>query len=299
MAGRFQVVPSTPPFQAMSLREQWMVVLTAFVLKPVYMVMALGWIVWLWRQRAPDLSAVRRGLIWFWLGENGCSISYLFFKRDSDFWEFTHGYGMAVGFGFIIYGLLELVDERVVKLSPAKERCAALGLCGACVKYAEAPCGLRRFATWLVVALIPLALLPVTAGLRKIGYRTEILGTSHTYGHLLSCQMFENWACPAWACAGLVASWLFLRSGRPGALTRAKICFAAALGPLSFGCLRLFLVATFSDRLWWMDFWEEATEFLFLAALGLVFWLFRHRLFGTPGKSAVSPDTIVEASAAS
>jgi hypothetical protein len=55
------------------------------------MTLSLVLMIWLWRQRAVDLAALRWGLIWFWIGENACSIDFLFFKRASDFWEYLHG----------------------------------------------------------------------------------------------------------------------------------------------------------------------------------------------------------------
>jgi hypothetical protein len=43
--------------------------------------------------------------------------------------------------------------------------------------------------------------------------------------------------------------------------------------------LRMFFVASFSDRLVWFDVWEEITELLFILSAGMVLWVFRHSLF--------------------
>ena len=61
-----------PAFRASSIFEQWVVVITALVVKPAYMLISLVTIIWLWRRRAPDLTALRWGLIVFWLGEAAC-----------------------------------------------------------------------------------------------------------------------------------------------------------------------------------------------------------------------------------
>jgi hypothetical protein len=267
------------PFRPMSTSAQWLAVIIAFGVKPVYMVLALGLIVWLWQQQATDLAALRWGLIWFWLGENGCSMDFLFCERASDFWEYVHGYGMAVGFAFIIFVFLEGFDVRVLKLSPANERCAALGLCRRCLKYEDVPCGLQRVFLFLIPALMVLAVLPLTAPFNRTSYDTNILGTVHRYCHLASSQWFEWRVCPVVALVLLAGSWLALRFKRHEPVAASKILFAAALGPLSFGLLRLFLVATYTDNLMWFDVWEELTELLFILGLGAVLWVFRQTLW--------------------
>jgi hypothetical protein len=102
------------PFQAMSQVQQWQVVLYAFGIKPLYMALSFLLIVWIWRQKAADMTALRWGLVWFWLGETACSIDYIFFARASHFWEYAHGFGMAVGFSFIAYAALEGIDQRLI-----------------------------------------------------------------------------------------------------------------------------------------------------------------------------------------
>lgn len=280
---------SSLPFRPMSRFEQWLAVIIAFGVKPVYMLVSLLLILWLWRQPAADLAALRWGLIWFWIGENACSIDFLFFKRASDFWEYLHGYGMAVSFAFVAYAFLEGFDQRVIKFSPEQERCAALSLCRACVKYTDAPCGLRRLFTVMIPALMVLALMPLSAGFQLTSYVTDILGTIHNYYHLASSQLFELRYCPVLAFGLLAASWLVLRFKKDQPVATSKVLLAAAAGPMSFGILRMFFVAGYSDRLGWFDVWEEITELLFVLGAGLVLWVFRHTLFVQPEKSGKAP----------
>jgi len=270
---------SNLPFRPMSGFEQWLAVIIAFGVKPVYMLVSLLLIIWLWRQRAADLAALRWGLIWFWIGENACSIDFLFFKRSSDFWEYLHGYGMAVSFSFVAYAFLEGFDSRVIKFSPEKERCAALSLCRACAKYTDAPCGLKRLFTVMIPALMALALMPLSAGFQLNAYVTDILGTIHNYYHLASSQLFELRYCPVLALVLLTASWLVLLFKKDRPVPTSKVLLAAAVGPMNFGMLRMFFVATYSDRLGWFDVWEELTELLFVLSAGVVLWVFRHSLF--------------------
>ncbi len=267
------------PLRDTSLPMQWLVVLTAFGVKPLYLLVALALIVWLWRSTARDLALLRWGLIWFWFGENACSVNYIFFHGGCDFWEYLHNFGMAASFSLILAALLEGFDHRVIKFSPPKEHCAVLPLCGACSKYAAVPCRLPRLFAALLPALIVVALLPLTADFATAPFRTNILGTSVNYEHLASSTWFELRACPALALVLFTASWLVLLFKKTEPVTFSKALLAAGLGPFSFGLLRLFLVSTFAQNLIWSDQWEEFTELLFILGVALVLWLFRARLF--------------------
>ncbi len=267
------------PFQPMGRFRQWLVVIVAFGVKPAYMALSLGLIVWLWRQRARDLVALRWGLIWFWLGEGACAVNFLAFQGECDFWEYLHNLGMAAGFSMIAYALLEGLDWRIIKFSPQTERCAALTLCRTCFKHAEAPCGLKRLFTALIPALMVLALIPLPVPFATTSYKTAILGSPYNYSHLLSAQWFELRACPVLALLLLAASWLVLLFRRREPVPPAKALFAAAFGPLSFGLLRLFLVFTFVADQMWFETWEEVTEMIFVFSVAVVLWVFRERLF--------------------
>ena len=270
---------SSAPLRPMSVFEQWLAVLIAFGVKPVYMLLSFVLIVWLWRRRAADLVFLRWGLIWFWLGETGCSIDYLFYARGSDFWEYFHGFGMAAGFAFIAYAALEGIDQRLIKFSPRGERCAALGLCRACEKYTNDPCGLKRLFALMIPALAVVALMPLTAGFVNTSYDALILGSRTHYHHLMSSQLFELRFCPLLAAGLLVTAWLVLMFKRQDPIQASKAWLAAGLGPMGFGILRMALVATFRDRLVWFDAWEELTEFIAIFAIAMVLWVFRFRLF--------------------
>jgi hypothetical protein len=266
------------PFQPMSLVQQWQVMFYAFGVKPLYMVLSFLLIVWIWRQRAADLTALRWGLIWFWLGETACSIDYIFYARASHFWEYAHGFGMAVGFSFIAYAALEGIDQRLIKFSPRSERCAALGLCRACEKYTDDPCGLKRLFKFTIPGLMVVSFMPLTAPFQLNAYRTELLGSPHYYHHMVSSQWFELRVCPVLALLFLTASWLVLLFKRTEPVSVSKALMAAGTGPLGFGIMRMSIVATFSGNQVWLNFWEEFTELLFIVSVLLVLWTFRHRL---------------------
>ena len=266
----------------MSPAEQWLAVLCAFVVKPVYMLLSLVWIVWLWRRTEPDLTALRRGLIAFWLGENACTVNYLRFGGHSDFWEFLHNYGMVVGFAFIIWAVLEAVDSRIIKLSAPKERCAFLSLCKHCIKYESVPCKLQQVFKMLIPATIVVATMPFCADIKVVTYDASVLGSIENYALMVSSQWFENYYCPSLAIVFLCTAWGVLAFKKNDPVPLAKMLFASALGPLGFGFMRLFLSAAFSGNLLWYVVWEELTELLFIVAVGFVLWIFRYSLFGKP-----------------
>jgi hypothetical protein len=204
---------------------------------------------------------------------------------------------MVVGFAFVAYALLEGFDQRIVKFSPEKERCAALSLCRACIKYSDAPCGLKRLFTIMTPALAVLALMPFSVDLNTDAYQTEILGKMHHYFHPVSAQLLELRYCPALALLLFTASWLVLLFKRNRPVALAKPLFAGAAGALSFGLLRMFFTLTFRDDLMWFDVWEEVTELLFILGTAAVLWVFRTSLF--PSKHPAMPNggSVAEATA--
>ena len=284
VTGGMQAWDAIPPGQTsavrnLSLFEQWLVVVIAFGVKPAYTLLSLVVIIWLWRRQAPDLVALRWGLIAFWLGENACAANYMIFHGYSNFWEYLHNLGMALCFAFVTYALLEGMDRRLIKYSAVKDRCAALSLCRACIKYADVPCGLRRVFTMLVPATLVVAFMPLSVGLKTAAFDTDILGTSVHYSETLADQLFEIRYCPYLAVLLLTASWLALLFKRQEAVPLAKVLFAAAMGPVGFGFMRLFLTAAYHENLVWFNAWEEITELLFVFAVAFMLFVFHQSLF--------------------
>jgi hypothetical protein len=280
---------TAPAFRDTSRFEQWLVVATGFGVKPAYMLISLITIIWLWRRQSPDLTALRWGLMAFWLGEAACAVNYVVLQGYSDLWEYFHNFGMAVGFSFVTYALLEGIDRRLIKYSSARDRCAALSLCRACIKYANAPCGLRRMFAMLIPATIVLAVMPLCADLKTAVCDTGVMGTTVHFSETLSNQLFEIRYCPGLAILLLTASWLVLLFKHQNPVALAKALFAAAAGPLGFGFMRLFLAAVYREDLVWFNAWEEITELLFVAAVAFVLWIFRDSLFVDPERAAPEP----------
>lgn len=260
--------------------EQWTAVISAFGIKPLYMLLSLVVVVVLIRRSAPDLTALRWAFIFFFIGEAFCALNYLFFHENSHLFEYFHSYGMVVAFGFTCYAILEGLDIRVFKLSNPDKRCAGLELCGSCIKYKDVPCGARRLFLLLIVLVGILTIIPLLATPNTTSYNTDILGTRYNYSHPVILQIFEIRYLPIWAFGLFSIAFisLWLEKDRPVSIV-TKLFFAAGMGALSFSMFRLVLNAVYQNNLVWATFWEELTELLYVIATGCVLWIFRRRLF--------------------
>lgn len=279
------------PFRQPTFLHQIAAVAAFFWIKPIYTMLALGAIVFLWNCRAADLVALRWGMISFFLGENACAINVLALGDHSYVLEYLHSFGMAVCLGFTAFAALEGIDRRVLGLSDPSRRCAALALCQRCIKVEEVPCGLRRMFLMIIPLCIALALMLPLADWRNEAYNTLIFGQLFSYGHLRAYQLYENWVCPAAATLLFTASLGVLVLGGDRAVRWAKLFFAAGIGPLGFGLLRMTISRVYGDNQVWYSFWEETTELMFLIGIVCTLWIFHAHLnpgwflFRPPGRT--------------
>jgi rhodanese-related sulfurtransferase len=260
------------------LYEQALAVLAFFLLKPIYTIASLGLVIVLWPNRSPDLAALRWAMVFFFIGESSCAVNFLAFEERSYLAEYLHSMGMVLAFGFGSYALLDGLDRRLVMLSDPRRRCAALGLCGRCIKHADVPCGLRRvFCIVLPLAMLFALLLP-TAGWHNTVYITQIFGFPYVYGHLFVFQMFENWFCGGAAFLLFAIALIILLVRKQPGIEAAKIFFATGLGPLAFGALHVLLNSAYDQNRVWFLFWEECAEFALIASVCAVLGIFHRRL---------------------
>jgi rhodanese-related sulfurtransferase len=274
------------PFRQSPPWQQAVAVLSFFFIKPIYTLLSLAVVVVLWRSQTPDLAAVRWGMIAFFLGENACAVNYFFFQETSYLAEYLHSFGMLVCFGFLAYAVLDGIDRRILTLSDPQRRCAASGLCRACVKYDDVPCGLKRTFCLIIPALIVLAMMLPAADWQDNSYNTLIFGAPYNYAHLRIYQLFENWYCAGAAVVLLGASLLILAGKGQASIAPAKIAFAAAIGPLGFGMMRMILGGAYNQNRVWYLCWEETTEFLMLLAICCLLWIFRRGLIPSTSRAA-------------
>jgi rhodanese-related sulfurtransferase len=278
---RFRIAPDRIeelPFRESPLVEQAQAVVAFFFFKPIYELLSLMLIVLLWKCRESDLTALRWAMIFFFLGENSCAVNYFVFQESSYLAEYLHSYGMAMCFGFTAYAFLEGIDRRLLFFSDNQQHCAALALCGNCAKHVDGPCGLKQMFYVLIPAVMVIAWMLPSADWQNTAYNTAIFGRLYHYAHLWIYQVFENWCCSVAACTMLAVSLLVLLVKKENAVAWAKIAFAAGVGPLGFGMLRMILGAAYDQNRVWFLFWEETTELLLIVGICFVLWIFRRKL---------------------
>jgi len=259
------------------LALQWLTVVTAFAIKPLYMALSLLLAWFLRRRRDGDMSALKWAMIFFFSGELFCALNYLFFGERSWPAEYLHMAGMVVAFGLIILAVAEFFDERIVHFSAVDRNCALLAACGKCYKSAAVACRLRLVFMAALPGLVLLCAIPLLVPLRSVVQATAVLNTSYTYAHPAIYQFFESRVAPFAAAFFFLAALLLLRWRGERSWTTAKLLFAAGAGFLSFALFRLVLLSLFRDNLAWFVIWEEWTELLFVAMAWLFLLVFRKR----------------------
>lgn len=262
------------PQRDMTTFEQWAAVIAGFVVKPLYMLLSLVLIVLLRRQTLAHLVALRWAMIFFLAGEAACALNYIIYGEDSQFFEYLHSYGMVVCFSFTTYALFEALDHRLIKYSDPNQRCAAISLCGGCIKHTDVQCKLKRLFLLGIPALLIVALMAFSAAPIPVSYNVRILGSFYSYTHAVVHQLFEIRYCPVLAMLLLGASFLALAFKKENPVAVSKVLFAAALGPLGFSFFRVVLLGAYRDNMVWFVFWEEATELLFIVMAGSILWVF-------------------------
>ena len=267
------------PFRIAPSHEQWLAVLTGYGIKPLYTLLSFILVIILWKKSEIEIKALKYAMIFFFLGENFCAANYLFFHHESYLFEYFHSLGMVLCFGFAAYALFEGIDKYVFHYFDLRKNCALLGLCIQCIKYEKVSCALKRSFIFLSFSASAIAIMPLFAELKMVSYNTKIWGTFYNYSHPVIYQVFEVRYCPIIASAAFASAAFTLLIKKTEPFPLAKILFAGACGAMGFSFFRFILFHGFQDNLVWMEFWEEITEFIFIAGVTLLLWLFRHSLF--------------------
>lgn len=275
----FVTIKGISPFRIIPRFDQWGAMIAAFGFKPLYMILSLLLALTLWRVWSPDLAALKWSMVAFYVGEASCALNYLLFDSTSYLSEYFHSYGMVVAFGFFIYALMEGMDSRVMRVTAWGQRCAALELCGRCLKSEEVDCGARKILLLMIPITIFLGFIPLQADFSSVSYNVAILGRTYSYFNPVPFQIFEKRYCPLIGMALSAMAFITLwRQPRRPVLPSVWVLWAAGLGALAFSFFRLLLGAVYENHLVWSTFWEELTELIFIAAIWGFMLLFRHTL---------------------
>ena len=262
-----------PPF------EQAAQAFAGLVVKPAYMMLCVVIILALLGQKTADLAALRWGQIAFLAGETFCALNFYVYKHESVLSEYLHSYGMVLSFGFTAFAVLEGLDSRILKLTSSKSACEALRVCGGCTRYAEEGCKARVIARFILPILAVLTFIPILSPLQPDVYAVAIFNFPYSYTRLNIYEIYERRVLPALALIAFFIAYLSLwRKGEPPIPFITKIFACAGLGALGLSFFRLTLNAIFVDNLVWFEFWEEATELMFVGAIAFALWQFKATL---------------------
>lgn len=267
-------------FRKAPIYEQWLAVMTGYGIKPLYTILSFIIFVLLWKKKDKELIALKYSMIFFFVGENFCAANYLIFNHESYLFEYFHSLGMVISFGFFAYALFEGIDTYVFHYSDTQKKCALLGLCGQCIQYEDVSCTLQRTFIFLSFAACVVALMPLFAELKMVSYNTVIWKTPYNYSHPVVYQLFEVRYLPIVASVLFACTGLLLLFKKTNPLPLAKVVFAIAFGAAGFSFFRFILFHGYQDHLVWMEFWEEITEFIFIAGVMFILWQFRRSLLG-------------------
>lgn len=266
--------PSTLPA---GIAHQWVIFLTAFLVKPLYMVLSLVLAIALRRSRERALVLLRVALLFFFVGESLCAANYLFASGRSNLLEIGHQAGMIGMSLFLPWGIIVLLDLRALRFSDSSIPCALIPLCRHCWKREPVPCGVHRLFMYSLPMLAVLALMPITAPLEPLRIIVPVFGSPVAYEINATIQTLEFRLYPALAVLFMLGAWAVLLGGAARIRT-AEPLFFAGFGFLSFALLRFFLFRSFLPYLSLSGAWEELTELFTIITVGLLLWIYRNPL---------------------
>jgi rhodanese-related sulfurtransferase len=271
--------PNQYGFKELSLLDQGAAVLSIAVIKPLYTVLSLVLIWYLWGSKSMDLLALRWGMVFFFIGEAFCGINVIFFDHSSWLSEYFHSYGMVLAFSFAIFAIMEGFDNRMIIYSNPDKKCAALKICNSCYKYKDVDCGVKKLLLILIPIFIALSMIPLLTLFSLESYNSNIFGVLFHNTHPVVFQIYERRILPILAISifGLAFISIILKENKP-LPHLSRILIAGGLGCLGFSMFRLVFVMIFEENLVWFSFWEEFTELIFVMAVIAILLIFRKNL---------------------
>jgi rhodanese-related sulfurtransferase len=248
------------------------------VIKPVYMLMSLGIILWLRRSEYRELKLLRAGLMAFLAGEAACLVGFYFDPKSVIFHglDALHGFGMAVGMAYGFWGVYEIIERRILSMNDFERGCAMSRFCATCTRQKDTLCLPQQHLRHGIWLLLPLVVFPWTSPLVVHNGTTLLFGTQVDYCWPVINQILEIRIYPFVALIAFVIAWFLLHGPRRYLELSHRFLFLG-VGLFTFSMLRFVLKSTFAEAPYWGDIWEEVTELQGVAILWFVLWVFRKR----------------------
>lgn len=266
-------------FKESSFFEQSAIIISAFVVKPLYMILSLLLVFMLIGNKNSDMTALRNAFLFFFIGESFCAVNFLFFNEKSHFIEYLHNFGMVMAFGFTSYAIFEMLDIRILKFTNKKEKCSIIKTCVSCWKNSYVKCKMKNIFLLMIPMFIILSLIPLLSNINHISYNSAIFDTNYDYIHAAIYQIFETKYLPVIAIIFFFAGFVILLIDKHNAMNYTKIAVSIAWGMLGFSFFRLIFLNIYSSNPAWFIVWEEITELLFVLTGLFTILIFRQGIF--------------------
>ena len=254
----FDVNAASLPSRSLSLLEQQAQALAGLAVKPLYMMLSLLVILALIGQKWTAILALQWGQIAFLAGEVFCAINFYVYRHESILSEYLHSYGMAVAFAFTAFAVLEGLGMRIGNRIRSWIQDEA-----------------RAWMKFILPMLVVLCFIPILTTIQPESYAVTIFRFPYSYTRLDVYQFYERRILPVLALIAFVGAYLLLMRRGATFSFSIKMLVCAGIGALGFSFFRVALNAMFADALVWFEFWEEATELMFVGAVVFVLWRYR------------------------
>jgi hypothetical protein len=264
--------------QPTSTRMQVAIVMNATVIKPVHMLLSLMLIIFLWRNKSPDLALVKWSLITFWVGEAICAVNWITTDGQNLALELGHDVGM-LGLGTLLpLGLFKMAEDRFLRMTTPEQPCALLRFCGDCWKRNDAvSCRFKLLFIFGSLALAIMATMPFALPLESQGVVLPVFDGHMTCLRDEALQFVEFRVFPALAIILLMGTVALLLTGKH-AVRKAQLPFFLGFSFLSLSLMRFFLLQAYRRSPAWTYIWEEITELLTVVFVLGVLYIFRRQL---------------------
>lgn len=261
-----------------SVFAQTVSVASGLVIKPIYMLLCLLFVIIIRNVKGEDISLLRKGLVLFFVGEALCAIDFLFAGGKSYPLELVHALGM-VGMGtFLTWGLMNFVDNRMLHFTDLESRCTVRGFCTKCTKTSSYSCPVIQLFKIITAAFVVISAIPLTAPLLNRHTVSPVFSSNILFSYGLENQITDFRIMPVIAMILFGVTFLILTLSRTNGVNKSKPFFFSAMGFMGFSLFRFFLHESFRRAPVWADFWEETTELIAILGIGIFLFVMRHRL---------------------
>lgn len=256
--------------------DQLIVVLSGYVIKPLYMTLTCVLLYRLRSYSAKDMRFLKCGVAGFLVGESICAANYYISGSINFTLEILHGFGMVWALIFIPWSVYIFLDERIFHFSSTVKRCGMQPFCGSCGKHESSGCGMEKLIVYLTPALIILALMAFSHPLDPYQYSINVFDSTVLFVSSTLAQIIEIRAYSVVAIVLLLAGGFSLKIKKDANLWACF--FFPGFGFMMFSLFRFFLTFTFHANPVWSNFWEEMSELLLILSILVCMGIFRKQL---------------------